>query len=61
MDAGASTTYYSAILLRKRWREASSNERSGFDIGRELQRIQDQPQLISSEISRLERWSVDRG
>jgi hypothetical protein len=58
METMSNSTYYPAILLRKRWRESSPNERAGFDIGRELQHIQGQTQLISTDISRLERWST---
>jgi hypothetical protein len=59
METMANTTHYPAILLRKRWREATPNERAGFEIRKELQRIHGEARLISSDISKLERWSAE--
>lgn len=59
METMASTTYYPAILLRKRWREATPSERAGFEIQRELLRIYAEAPLISSDVSKLERWSAE--
>jgi hypothetical protein len=52
----ANTTYYPAILLRKRWLEAGSGRVGAFDLASELERLQTEPPLNSVAVGELERW-----
>lgn len=54
----ANTTYYPAILLRRRWLEAGAGGRGAFDITVELGRVHTEPPLNSPEVSELEGWSA---
>jgi hypothetical protein len=58
MDELINTTYYPAILLRKRWREARRTTGSSFDLDEELCRVQRSAPLCSAEVTRLEWWSA---
>jgi hypothetical protein len=58
MDALVNTTYYPAILLRKRWREATLGQREQFDVGAEIHRIRAAQPLDSVAVSALEQWAT---
>jgi len=60
MDTSAMVPAYQAIQQAVKYSaEATPNERAGFEIRKELQRIHGEARLISSAISKLERWSAE--
>src|SRR5579862_9775413 len=58
MDAHSSTTYYPAILLRRRWHESKADPAQTFGLEAELASICAEAPLSSTEVSALERWSA---
>jgi hypothetical protein len=58
MDGLLNTTYYPAILLRKRWQERKAESAGTFGLEAELARIRVSAPLSSAEVSALERWSA---
>jgi hypothetical protein len=58
MNELINTTYYPAIMLRKRWCEALRRTGTSFDLEAELCRAQRSAPLCSAEVTRLEWWSA---